>query len=210
MIEEVVVVDETAGPLPVLKWDQGLLKQIVRGHRFPVEWDAQYPSQGQTGADAPPGYITLFANFFIDGNFRMSATHFMAAILHYYGFHISQLCPMGMARIRHFEFICISQGLEPSVDIFRVFNQLIRTMGFYSFALRNVKKILINSPKSFHDLKMKFFFIREEVISIAMLFREPDAIDKEDLPIPKEENQYQKLMATPIEYLVNMSWSQPI
>ncbi|MFS8006296.1 hypothetical protein Hanom_Chr14g01247551 [Helianthus anomalus] len=43
----------------------------------------------------------------------------MASILHYYAFHISQLSPMGMVRIHHFEFVCRSQGLEPTVDKFR-------------------------------------------------------------------------------------------
>ncbi|KAM0037977.1 hypothetical protein Hdeb2414_s0013g00409491 [Helianthus debilis subsp. tardiflorus] len=70
-------------------------------------------------------------------------------------------------------------------------------MGFYSFALRGVKKIIINPPKSFHDWKMKFFFIREEVIPITMLFHESDVIENEDLPIPKGEDWYLRLMATP-------------
>ncbi|KAJ0734412.1 hypothetical protein HanPI659440_Chr11g0419791 [Helianthus annuus] len=149
--EEVIPVEEDDGPVPVLKWDQGLFEQIVRGFQIPAEWDARYPQQGQTAADAPPGYITLFADFFIDGNFRMPTTHFMASILRFYGFHISQLSPMGMVRIRHFEFVCRSQGQEPSVDKFWAFYQLIRNLGFYSFGLRVVKKILINPPKSFHD-----------------------------------------------------------
>ncbi|MFS7949568.1 hypothetical protein Hanom_Chr06g00573081 [Helianthus anomalus] len=53
------------GPLRVLKWDQGLFKQITRGFRFPLEWDARYPGQNQIAADAPPGYITLFEDFFL-------------------------------------------------------------------------------------------------------------------------------------------------
>ncbi|KAM0039886.1 hypothetical protein Hdeb2414_s0012g00387241 [Helianthus debilis subsp. tardiflorus] len=44
---------------------------------------------------------------------------------------------------------------------------------------------------------MKFFFIREEVIPIAMIFREPDVIEKEELPIPKRVDWYLKLTATP-------------
>ncbi|KAF5782061.1 hypothetical protein HanRHA438_Chr11g0503781 [Helianthus annuus] len=104
---------------------------------------------------------------------------------------------MGMVRIRHFEFICRSQGLEHSVEKFRAFYQLIRNMGFYSFGLRAAKKILINPPKSFHDWKMKFFFIQEEVILIAMIFRESDKIEKEELPIPKTEDWYMRLLATP-------------
>ncbi|MFS7912979.1 hypothetical protein Hanom_Chr02g00136261 [Helianthus anomalus] len=104
----------------------------------------------------------------------------MAAILHFYGFHISQLSPMGMVRIRHFEFVCRSQGQEPSVDKFR-----------------GLVPILIHPPKSFHDWKMKFFFIQEEVIPIAMIFRESDVIEKEELPIPKAGDWYMRLMATP-------------
>ncbi|KAJ0680790.1 hypothetical protein HanPI659440_Chr16g0628311 [Helianthus annuus] len=104
---------------------------------------------------------------------------------------------MGMVRIRHFEFVCRSQGLEPTVEKFRVIYQLISMLGFFFFALRNVKKILINPPKSFHDWKMKFFFICEEVIPIAMEFRQPSAIPKEDTPIPKKAAWYDKLMATP-------------
>ncbi|KAJ0561286.1 hypothetical protein HanHA300_Chr06g0221181 [Helianthus annuus] len=103
---------------------------------------------------------------------------------------------MGMVRIRHFEFICRSQGLEPSVDKFRVFYQLIRNMGFYSFAQHGAKKILINPPKSFHDWKMKFFFTREEVMAIAMIFRESNKIEKEEFPTPKAEDWDMRLMAT--------------
>ncbi|KAJ0570153.1 hypothetical protein HanHA300_Chr05g0174881 [Helianthus annuus] len=123
MAEEETQVQE--GPLPVLKWDQGLFEKIIRGFRFPPEWDAQYPRQGLTAVDALPGYITLFKNFFLQGNFRLPATEFKAHILHYYGFHISQMSPPGMVRVRHFEFFCLSHGIEPTVEKIRVFYQLI-------------------------------------------------------------------------------------
>ncbi|KAJ0623208.1 hypothetical protein HanIR_Chr01g0029231 [Helianthus annuus] len=187
------------GPVPVLKWDLGLFEQIVRSFRFPPEWDARYPAQGQTAADAPPGYITLYEDFFLQGNFRLPATNFLGSILSYYQFHISQMSPPGMVRVRHFEFLCQSHGIEPTVDKFRSFYQLQRTMGFFSFASRGAaKKILLNPPKSFHDWKPKFFFIREEVVSVAMTFREwTEAIPKEDLPIPKTALWYQQLTSTP-------------
>ncbi|XP_035838275.1 uncharacterized protein LOC110901777 [Helianthus annuus] len=195
--QEVAASEE--GPVPVLRWDLGLFEQIVRSFRFPPEWDARYPAQGQTAADAPPGYITLFEDFFLQGNFRLPATNFFGSILSYYKFHISQLSPPGMVRVRHFEFLCQSHGIEPTVNKFRVFYQLQRTMGFFSFASRGTaKKILLNPPKSFHDWKPKFFFIREEVLPIAMPFREwTEVIPKEDLPIPKSAQWYQRLTATP-------------
>ncbi|KAM0037937.1 hypothetical protein Hdeb2414_s0013g00409021 [Helianthus debilis subsp. tardiflorus] len=71
-------------------------------------------------------------------------------------------------------------------------------MGFYSFGNRGAaKKILLILSKSFHDWKQKFFFIREEVMPIAMIFRAPDTIDKEELAIPKKETWYVKLTTTP-------------
>ncbi|KAJ0910651.1 hypothetical protein HanRHA438_Chr06g0254601 [Helianthus annuus] len=112
------------GPVPVLRWDLGLFEQIVRSFRFPPEWDARYPAQGQTAADAPPGYITLYEDFFLQGNFRLPATNFLGSILSYYQFHISQMSPPGMVRVRHFEFLCQSHGIEPTVDKFRSFYQL--------------------------------------------------------------------------------------
>ncbi|MFS7903720.1 hypothetical protein Hanom_Chr01g00027341 [Helianthus anomalus] len=83
-------------------------KKIVRGYQFAAEWDAHYPRQGKRAADAPPGYITLFSNFFLEGNFRLPATNFMASILHHYGLHISHMSLAGMVRVRHFEFLCRS------------------------------------------------------------------------------------------------------
>ncbi|MFS7902795.1 hypothetical protein Hanom_Chr01g00015501 [Helianthus anomalus] len=67
-------------------------------------------------ADAPPGYISLFSDFFQEGNFRLSATNFVGEIPSYYRFHVSHLSPLGMVRVRHFKFSCRSQGLDPIVD----------------------------------------------------------------------------------------------
>ncbi|MFS8002617.1 hypothetical protein Hanom_Chr13g01204211 [Helianthus anomalus] len=136
--DDVVTVEEAGGALTPLKWYQ-------LGCKI-----------SQTTADAPPGYITLCSDFFGEGNFRLQATHFLCNILQYYSFHISQLSILGMVRIKHFESVCRSQGEEPKVDKFRVFYQLRSNMGFFSFALHVVKKILINLLKSFHDWKMKF------------------------------------------------------
>ncbi|MFS7976988.1 hypothetical protein Hanom_Chr10g00898851 [Helianthus anomalus] len=47
------------------------------------------PVRIQAAVDAPPGYITLFEDFFLQGNFRLPATEFLSHILHFYGFHIS-------------------------------------------------------------------------------------------------------------------------
>ncbi|KAF5788517.1 hypothetical protein HanRHA438_Chr10g0478771 [Helianthus annuus] len=102
-----------------------------------------------------------------------------------------------MVRIHHFEFACRSQEGEPTVERFRAFYQLQNNLGFYSFATHDSKKLLINPPKSYHDWKGKFFYIREEVIPITMEFRDPAPIPKEDLKIPKGVGWYEKLISLP-------------
>ncbi|KAJ0718896.1 hypothetical protein HanLR1_Chr08g0275771 [Helianthus annuus] len=161
--------------LPPLKWQKETFDGMVQNFKFPDSWDARYPDEGQTAADAPAGYITLFWDFFSTGNFRLPVTKFFLEILSYYKFHISQMHPIGMVRVRHFEFACRGMRIEPTVDRFRVFHQMHCSQGFYSFVQRaSAKKILLSPPpppKSFHDWKPKFFFIKAGVIPMKMVFR---------------------------------------
>ncbi|KAM0041341.1 hypothetical protein Hdeb2414_s0011g00365221 [Helianthus debilis subsp. tardiflorus] len=130
---------------------------MVQNFRFPDSRAVRYPDGGQTAADAPAGYITLFWDYFAKGNFRLPVTRSSLEILAYYKFHISQMHPIGMVRIRHFEFLCRSMHIEPTVNRFRVLYQMRCSQGFYFFAQRaSAKKILLNPPKSFHDWKPNF------------------------------------------------------
>ncbi|MFS7889166.1 hypothetical protein Hanom_Chr00s000003g01603781 [Helianthus anomalus] len=110
--------------LPPLKWPRETFDSMVRNFKFPDSWGARYPDEGQTAADAPAGYITLFWDFFVAGNFRLPVTKFFLEILSYYKFHISQMHPIGMVRVRHFEFVCRSMHIKPTVNRFRVFHQM--------------------------------------------------------------------------------------
>ncbi|MFS8034803.1 hypothetical protein Hanom_Chr17g01585501 [Helianthus anomalus] len=87
----------------------------------------------------------------------------------------------------------------PDISSSYVEPMLQRTIGFFYFANRGAaRKILLNPPKSFHDWKPIFFFIREEVLPIAMPFRDwSKPVLREDLPIPKHERWYQQLTPTP-------------
>ncbi|KAJ0680507.1 hypothetical protein HanPI659440_Chr16g0624981 [Helianthus annuus] len=107
------------------------------------------------------------------------------------------MSPMSMMRVRHFDFVCRSQGEEPIVDKFGIFYQLQSNMGFFSFALCAAMKILISPPKSFHDWKIKFFFIRAEVIPMAMEFRGMGPIPKDEMKVPRDAAWYENLMALP-------------
>ncbi|KAF5783160.1 hypothetical protein HanRHA438_Chr11g0517361 [Helianthus annuus] len=135
--------EEMSAVIPPLKWSKETFDGLVQNFKFPDSWGATYPEEGQTAAQAPAGYITLFWDYFTEGNFGLPVTRFFLDILAYYKFHISQLHPIKKVRIRHLEFFCLSMYIEPTVNRFRVFYQLHCSQGFYSFAqCSSAKKIL--------------------------------------------------------------------
>ncbi|MFS7912659.1 hypothetical protein Hanom_Chr02g00132521 [Helianthus anomalus] len=84
--------------------------------------------------------------------------------------------------------------IEPTVDRFRVFHQMHCSQGFYSFIQRaSAKKILLSPPKSFHDWKLKFFFIKSGVISMKMVSRGKEEVATEMIQTPYSEAWYQDI-----------------
>ncbi|MFS7910565.1 hypothetical protein Hanom_Chr02g00107761 [Helianthus anomalus] len=88
---------------------------------MPPEYGVVYPQEGDTAADAPAGYVTMWADFFGDCNLRLPLTVFVTEILEWYKLHISQLSPFGMIRVRNFEYMFRALGIEPTVGDFRRF-----------------------------------------------------------------------------------------
>ncbi|KAJ0735714.1 hypothetical protein HanPI659440_Chr11g0435211 [Helianthus annuus] len=106
--------------------------------------------------------------------------------------------PIGMVRVRHFEFVCRTMHIDPTIPRFRVFHQMYCSQGFYSFVQRaSAKKILLQPPKSFHDWKQKFFFIKAGVIPMRMVFRGKEDVPTETIQTPVDENWYQDLKDVP-------------
>ncbi|MFS7977475.1 hypothetical protein Hanom_Chr10g00904401 [Helianthus anomalus] len=188
------LVEEMSTALPPLEWSRAAFDGLIRNLKFPESWGALYPEEGQTAANAPTGYITLFWDFFCKGNIRLPVTRFFLEILEFYNLHIPQLHPIGMVRVRHFEFVCRTMYVEPTISRFRVFHQMHCTQGFYSFVQRaSAKKILQQPPKSFHDWKQKFFFIKAGIIPVRMVLRGKEDVPIETLQTPVDENWYQDL-----------------
>ncbi|KAM0028547.1 hypothetical protein Hdeb2414_s0018g00515181 [Helianthus debilis subsp. tardiflorus] len=108
-----------------------------------------------------------------EGNFRLSMSKFLRDVLTRYWIHISQVNILGLPRITHFEFICRAQKIEPTFEMFSVFYYVTYTGGFYSFnyCTTGVLPCSRDPPKSLHDWKHKFFYIRRGVIPIVMHYR---------------------------------------
>ncbi|KAL9996512.1 hypothetical protein Hdeb2414_s0692g00936321 [Helianthus debilis subsp. tardiflorus] len=157
----------------VIYWKEEEFHNLVRGHNFRPEWGARYPPSGSTALDAPPGFITLYAAFFREGNFRLPITNFVAAVLRGYGLHISQINAIGLPRITHFEFVCRSYRVEPTFEMFNTFYSVSYSSGFYSFQARTGVVPVCSVPiKGIHDWKQKFFYIRRGVIPSEMSYRQ--------------------------------------
>ncbi|KAJ0891910.1 hypothetical protein HanPSC8_Chr09g0359641 [Helianthus annuus] len=139
--------------------------------QMPPEYGAQYPSEGDTGADAPAGYVTMWADFFGDCNLRLPLTVFVVDVLEWYKVHISQMSPIGMIRIRNFEFTFRALGIEPTVGDFRRFYQMTVSLGFFSFRQRDGSPKLMTPPKGMTMWKKKFFYVKAAAIVADMTFR---------------------------------------
>ncbi|KAJ0692390.1 hypothetical protein HanPI659440_Chr15g0585401 [Helianthus annuus] len=177
-------VDVPGGGLPVLKWSKGGFKTLMATVQMAKDWNATYPQVGDTGADAPAGYITLWADFFNDGNLRLPVTVFVAEVLEYYHLHISQLSPFGMFRIRNFEYTFRAHGLPITVENFRRFYQLTVNTGFFSFTQRHGSLKLMTPPKGVTGWKKRFFFVKACAVYASMSFRNVNVgVSDEDIPV---------------------------
>ncbi|KAJ0805926.1 hypothetical protein HanPI659440_Chr02g0083841 [Helianthus annuus] len=163
--EEEVEHIEASKALPVLKWNVLAFRNLMPTIQMPEAYGAIYPQDGDTEADAPAGMITLFTNFFLLYNLRLPVTVFVWDLLEYYRIHISQMSPLGMVRVRHFE--------SPT----RV----------YSFRLRDgVAKILPVPPKGSTTWKSKFFYVKKAAVACKQYFRNVFvSISKEKITVPE-------------------------
>ncbi|KAJ0834932.1 hypothetical protein HanRHA438_Chr16g0749291 [Helianthus annuus] len=184
----------------VINWKEEEFQMLVRGHNFRPEWGDRYPPSGSTALDAPPGFITLYAAFFREGNFRLPITKFTAAVLRGYGLHISQINAIGLPRITHFEFVCRSYRVEPTFEMFNAIYSVSYASGFYSFQARmGVARVCSVPIKGIHDWKQKFFYIRRGVIPTDMSYRQVgQGVPKVDvLPDYAAQEWYGKITAKP-------------
>ncbi|KAF5754768.1 hypothetical protein HanXRQr2_Chr17g0794961 [Helianthus annuus] len=173
------------GGCAVLKWTKKSFDRLLLDVQKPPEYGACYPSEGDTGADAPAGYVTMWADFFGDCNLRLPLTVFVVEVLEWYKVHISQLSPFGMIRIRKFEFTFRALGIEPTVGDFRRFYQMTVSLGFFSFRQREGSPKLMTPPKGMTMWKKKFFYIKAATIVAKMTFRNvTETIIAETIAVP--------------------------
>ncbi|MFS7925713.1 hypothetical protein Hanom_Chr04g00288291 [Helianthus anomalus] len=184
-----------------INWKEEEFHNLVRDMGFHSEWGAQLPTPNSTALDAPPGYITLYAAYFWEGNFRLPMSKFTAEVLTNYGLPISQINALGLPQLTHFKFICKANRIEPTFEMFNVFYFVSYTRSFYSFNswTSGVSPCSTNPPKSLHEWKQKFFYFRCGVIPVDMHYR----AESESVPHINVSVDFagQEWKATPISQL---------
>jgi len=88
-------------------------------------------------------------------------------VLHLFKLHISQMHPLGVARIRHFEFMCRSFQMEPPFNLFPAFYKVSKSDDWYSFTAAPNVPVCLFPPKSVGTTvswKRRFFWVNESAI----------------------------------------------
>ncbi|KAJ0946815.1 hypothetical protein HanRHA438_Chr01g0008121 [Helianthus annuus] len=108
---------------------------------------------------------------------------FIGEVLTSYGLHISQINALGLPRLTLFEFVCRANRMEPSFEKFNTFYFVTCTTG--------VNPCSRDPPKSLHDWKQKFFYIRRGVILVDMHYRaESEGVPRENVSVDFTEQDW--------------------
>ncbi|MFS7939771.1 hypothetical protein Hanom_Chr05g00455871 [Helianthus anomalus] len=192
------------------KWGLVSYNNLVQDYGIMAEWNPILPSKKDTTFSLKKGKITLFCDFFKFCNFRLPITKFCKLVLDHYPIHISQLHPLGLVKLRQFEFACIALGHIPELIVFRAFFVLVWKSPFFTFDRRDTDvSCLRDIPTSSKDkdrLK-KFFYIDAGVIPGEMHWKEMGPKDKVKDDGPPEDAYvanalYTRLCGCPFECTV--------
>ncbi|KAJ0733258.1 hypothetical protein HanPI659440_Chr11g0406331 [Helianthus annuus] len=189
------------------KWGVTSFNNLVHDYGIRAEWNPVLPSKTDTAFPLKVGKITLFSDFFKFCNFRLPITKFLKSVLDFYRIHISQIHPLGLVKLRQFEYACIALGHIPELVVFRAFFVLVWKSPFFTFDRRDTDaSCLRDIPTSSRDKdwKKKFFYLDAAVIPGEMHLREKGPKDKVRDDAPPEDAYasnvlYIKLCGRPFE-----------
>ncbi|KAL8260687.1 hypothetical protein R6Q59_028640 [Mikania micrantha] len=147
-----------------INWMPSDFEGFLQEFRILPEWHPELPSLGSTSLDVPSGKICLYADFFRFSHFRLPISKFCLHMLERYGLHISQMSPLGLIRLYHYEFVLRSVRAAVVPLYFQIFFKLVKKDDWYSFDKRGGPSMVLKVPSSSRDKnwRNKFFFIDEK------------------------------------------------
>ncbi|KAL8245596.1 hypothetical protein R6Q59_011854 [Mikania micrantha] len=158
-----------------VNWVPSDYEEFLREFRILSAWHPELPGPGQTALNAPPGKVCLYADFFRFSHFRLPVSRFCLRMLERYGIHISQMSPLGLIRLYHYEFVVRSIQENVTPLLFQVFFKLVKKDDWYSFDKRGDPSMVHKVPSSSKDKnwKNKFFYIDKKIFPGKMQWRSP-------------------------------------
>ncbi|KAJ0933129.1 hypothetical protein HanPSC8_Chr04g0181451 [Helianthus annuus] len=163
------------------KWGVMSFNNLVHDYGIRAEWNPVLPSKTDTAFPLKAGKITLFSDFFKFCNFRLPITKFLKLVLDFYRIHISQIHPLGLVKLRQFEYACVALGHIPELVVFRAFFVLVWKSPFFTFDRRDTEvSCLREIPTSSRDKdwKKKFFYLDASAIPGEMHWQDKGSKDK--------------------------------
>ncbi|MFS7960190.1 hypothetical protein Hanom_Chr08g00700271 [Helianthus anomalus] len=128
---------QTSSDALYCKWGTISFNNLLQEYDINSEWNLVLPSKKDMVFPLKPGKITLFSDFFKFCNFRLPITKFCKSVLNKCQIHISQIHPLGLVKLRHFEFACIALGHIPEIMVFRTISFLYGNPLFYVRSTRH-------------------------------------------------------------------------
>jgi hypothetical protein len=161
------------------------LKTLSEEYDILPEYGAELPLPGKTALDAPRGKITMYSHFFTTSHLRIPVSRFLISILRHYKIHITQINPISLQKVFHYEFSVRALKEAPKVPQFCAFYKLTKAGDWWSFSKRDSLPHHVDYvPSSLKYWKESFFYINAGIFPFQMSFRDIREKFKDDPPPP--------------------------
>ena len=143
------------------------------------------PEPNLTILDFPAGKIGVYTRFFEFANQRVPLSVFLCDILNFYSLHISQLHPLGAAKITNFEINCRLQAINPTVNLFRAFYHSAWSNGWVTFSKRTGSlQCYTKKLDALRNWREFFFWVDKAVFPWDFAFYTQGTLPKDERPTP--------------------------
>jgi hypothetical protein len=159
------------------------LKNLSEMYDLLPEYEAELPAPGKTAMDAPPGKIAMYSHVFTTRHLRIPVSKFLISILRHYKLHITQVVPVSLHKVFHYEYCVRALKGIPQVPQFCAFYKLTKAEDWFTFSKRDsLPNHVEYVPSSLKLWKESFFYINARIFPITMSFRDIKLKFKDDPP----------------------------
>ncbi|MFS7966519.1 hypothetical protein Hanom_Chr09g00774671 [Helianthus anomalus] len=157
------------------------LKWYVEQYDIPASLNPILPAKDTAIYPFVPGKIGVYTRMFNYCNYRLPLTKFLIEVLLFHEVHLSQMNPLCLAKVCHFELACHGLDSDPDLNVFRAFYELNRSGSWYTFEVRKKNECCYTwITSSLKDWKDRFFLVDDRCVPPEMTWR----LKKSRLPDP--------------------------